>query len=370
MRSGKAAARLEKIRDTAAQAFANAGYAPLDPPIFAPADTFLDRLGEQFRRQTCFFEDGTGQELCLRPEITIPVCRMALEEGFDGTTPLRLRYCGTVFRLAQGGAGGLIQSLQAGVELLGEPNAAEADAEIIKLCLTAVEAQGLSGCRVTLGDAGAFADLIAGLALSDRQRAHVRTLFDAYGSALSERLPQEAAAVQPRVLDFDLALAQTEAELEAQSLVITGGRTAEDIARRLADRAGREQASAVPATARDALARFFALSAPVQQAAELLTAFFDSVGVASSAPGRLHSLAHALAAQGLPLQNIGFDASVHAPLGYYTGLEFRVECGDRNIAGGGRYDSLMGELADRRGWRIPAVGCALFLDEIVMESAP
>jgi ATP phosphoribosyltransferase regulatory subunit HisZ len=271
--------------------------------------------------------------------------------------------------LGNAGSGGLIQSVQAGVELLGESDAPSADAEIIGLCLAAVEAQGLTGCRVTLGDAGAFAELISGLSLSDRQRALLKTLFDAFGSSLSERLPPEAVEPPPRVLDFDLALAQTEAELEAQGLTITGGRLASDIARRIADRAGREQASAIPAAARMALAKFFSLRAPIDQAGSVLRTYFDSIGVTSDAPARLDRQSEALAARGLPVERIGFDASVHAPLGYYTGLEFRIEAGGKAVAGGGRYDGLIGELSARHGWHIPAVGCALFLDDI-LDAAP
>jgi ATP phosphoribosyltransferase regulatory subunit len=365
MARGNVAEKMEAMRDAAAETFARAGYSPVDPPIFAQADIFLDRLGEQFRRQTCFFEDGMGQELCLRPELTIPVCRMALENGFDASAAMRLRYCGPVFRLTQAGSGGLGQSIQAGVELLGQTDTASADAEIISLCLSALERQGLSEVRVTLGDAGAFAELLAGLRLRDRQRAHVKSLFDAFGSSLSERLPPEAAKAPRPGLDFDLALAQTETELEAKGLGITGGRSSSDIAKRLADRSGREQASAIPAAARTALADFFALKAPIHQAAKELETFFDGIGVASHAPQRSSALSAALLSRGLPVERLTFDARVHAPLGYYTGLEFSVEAGGKTVAGGGRYDGLVGEIADRRDWRVPAVGCALFLDDIL-----
>lgn len=81
-------AALDAARQAAGAVFAGALYEPVEPPIVAPAEIFLERLGERFRRLTSFFEDGTGEEKCLRPEITIPACRMALAAGYNGATQL------------------------------------------------------------------------------------------------------------------------------------------------------------------------------------------------------------------------------------------------------------------------------------------
>ncbi|MCC6919145.1 MAG: ATP phosphoribosyltransferase regulatory subunit [Alphaproteobacteria bacterium] len=358
------AARLDAVRARTAEVYGAAGYRLVEPPIFAPADTFLERLGEQFRQQTCFFEDGTGEELCLRPEITIPVCRMALDDGFDGTAPLRLRYAGPVFRLDHEHGGRLAQTQQAGGELLGAGAGAEAEAEVVALALRALEACGLGTARIALGDAGAFADLVSGLDLTDRQRARLKSQFDAHGSALAEHLPQAEDGKPARVLDLDLARAEVEATLEARSLTITGQRTVEDIALRLADRSGRAEARVIPPPARAALQDFFRLHVPMPEAAQAVAAFFRAARIESRAAERQAALAGALARAGVALDRVTFDAGVHAPLGYYTGLEFRVHANGTTYAGGGRYDSLIGELAGRPGWRVPAVGCALFLDAV------
>lgn len=359
-----AAARLDAARTAASGVFASAGYAPVEPPIFAAAEVFLERLGERFRRQTCFFEDGTGHELCLRPEITIPVCRMALDGGYAGAAPLRLRYEGPVFRLADEGLGALIQSAQAGAELLGAPERPVADAEAIHLAWRALAACGIAGASVALGDAAAFLDLIAGLDLTDRQRARLKSLFDIHGSALADHLPPEADGETVRALDLDLARVEVATDLDAAGLTLTGGRTVDDIARRLADRAARAQARSIPAEARQALAEFFALQAPMEEAAATLDAFFARHAIASTTPARFAALTLELEARGVPLAAIAFDTGIHAPLDYYTGLEFRIEAGGVTLAGGGRYDALLGELAGRPGLHIPAVGCAVFLDAV------
>jgi len=61
--------------------FAERSYSRVEPPILQPAELFLDRSGEEIRRRTFVLTDPAGQELCLRPELTIPVCRMHLAGG-------------------------------------------------------------------------------------------------------------------------------------------------------------------------------------------------------------------------------------------------------------------------------------------------
>src|ERR1700709_2463793 len=68
--------------------FASKSYARVEPPILQPADVFLDRSGEEIRRRTFVLTDPSGRELCLRPELTIPVCRMHLEGRGKFPAPL------------------------------------------------------------------------------------------------------------------------------------------------------------------------------------------------------------------------------------------------------------------------------------------
>ena len=84
------AALLDQL-DTQAAAilgvFGKKNYARVEPPILQPADVFLDRSGEEIRRRTFVLNDPSGAELCLRPELTIPVCRMYLDA--NGKFPAR-----------------------------------------------------------------------------------------------------------------------------------------------------------------------------------------------------------------------------------------------------------------------------------------
>jgi ATP phosphoribosyltransferase regulatory subunit len=51
--------------------FSGAGYERVAPAILQPADLLLDRAVEAIRSRTYVFTDADGNELCLRPDLTI-----------------------------------------------------------------------------------------------------------------------------------------------------------------------------------------------------------------------------------------------------------------------------------------------------------
>src|SRR5262247_3717492 len=55
--------------------FERAGYARVAPAILQPAEPFLDLSGEEIRKRMYLTTDPHGRELCLRPDLTIPVSR-------------------------------------------------------------------------------------------------------------------------------------------------------------------------------------------------------------------------------------------------------------------------------------------------------
>ena len=66
-------------------AYMRAGYARLSPAILQPAEPFLDLSGEDMRRHMYLVTDAAGRDLCLRPDLTIPVARHYLDAGSSGT---------------------------------------------------------------------------------------------------------------------------------------------------------------------------------------------------------------------------------------------------------------------------------------------
>src|SRR4030081_2237601 len=94
--------------------FAQAGYVQAEPAILQPAEPFLDLSGEDIRKSLYLTNDATGEDLCLRPDLPIPVARDYLASSHAGQ-PAGFCYLGPVFRY-RGGAPS--QFIQAGVATL------------------------------------------------------------------------------------------------------------------------------------------------------------------------------------------------------------------------------------------------------------
>src|SRR5581483_12036604 len=92
--------------------YTRAGYARIDPPVLQPAEPFLDLSGEDIRKRMFLTTDPEGRELCLRPDLTIPVSRDYLASPSAGQAQ-SFCYLGPVFRDRPDGAA---EFWQAGIE--------------------------------------------------------------------------------------------------------------------------------------------------------------------------------------------------------------------------------------------------------------
>ena len=141
--------------------FTQAGYQQAEPDILQPAEPFLDLSGEDIRKSLYLTTDPSGEELCLRPDLTIPVARDYLASPGAGR-PMGFCYLGPVFRY-RGGQPSEFQ--QAGIESFGRADRAAADAEMLALALEATDAFGLSDVEIRTGDVALFNALIEALDL-------------------------------------------------------------------------------------------------------------------------------------------------------------------------------------------------------------
>ncbi len=66
--------------------FIKTGHEAVAPAIIQPASVFLDVIGETLRARTYVFTDPDGEELCLRPDLTVPTCRLHLERHAEPST--------------------------------------------------------------------------------------------------------------------------------------------------------------------------------------------------------------------------------------------------------------------------------------------
>src|SRR5499427_4938106 len=95
---------LDGLAQRLVAAFTRSGYERVEPAIIQPADLFLDVVGEALRARTYVFTDPDGAELCLRPDLTVPTCRLHLARHPEGNIAARYCYRGSAFRYQPAGA--------------------------------------------------------------------------------------------------------------------------------------------------------------------------------------------------------------------------------------------------------------------------
>ena len=179
---------------TVMSVFIKAGYDAVAPAIIQPADVFLDVIGESLRARTYVFTDQDGAELCLRPDITVPTCRLHLERHADPTTIARYCYNGPAFRFQPQGATAAHprEFRQAGIERFGDEAREAAEAETVAIIIKAIEKIGFRDWTLKLGDIGLFSSVLDATGISPNWKTR---LDDAFLRPLSFREALKGFAV-------------------------------------------------------------------------------------------------------------------------------------------------------------------------------
>jgi len=356
--------------------FEKAGYAPVSAPALQPADIFLDMSGEDIRRRMYVFTDPAGDELCLRPERTFPVCRLYLDEGGGAK---KLCSVGPVYRYQQRGSAKLREFTQAGVECLDAPDAEAADAEVMVLGARALADAGLKDYDVAMGDLALFDALVDALDLPPGWRSRLkrhfwrpdyfRELLDrlAKGDAGEETGDRQALISAIAGLDDAQAKDVIEDVLKLAGIAPVGGRTVEEVAERLIEQA-ELASSSVPKAAARLISDFLAVSGTPQEGIARVRALAEGAGVSiEPAITRFERRLDLSAKAGFDLSRAHFATGFGRNMAYYTGFvfEFRVAAleQDSMICGGGRYDGLLSALGSEKP--VPAVGCAVGIERLL-----
>ena len=372
------AATLQRLRAQdrkIAEVFARHGYDFVEPPILEPAEIFLEQSGEDIRRRIYVFNDAAGNELCLRPDLTIPTCRMYLRQtAAPGNEPARLCYNGPAFRFQPPGRDRPCQFLQAGVECLGDPDLPGADAEVLALTIEALQASGLNRFDVQVGDLGLFFALLDRLALPPRWRERLKHQFwrpDELRALLARLLNNNtttSSAGRAAFLEAIGSLDETKARLAleevlAMSGILTaGGRDSREIAERFLDQAADAQTQGVPKEIADLINAFLKIEGTPQTALGEIDALCAAAGIdLSEARAPFEKRLDLMERRGLDPSKFQYAAQFGRTLEYYTGFVFDIRVPDMGehglIAGGGRYDALLQRLGAPSA--IPAIGGAI-----------
>jgi ATP phosphoribosyltransferase regulatory subunit len=354
--------------------YERAGYARVTPAILQPAEPFLDLSGEDIRKRMYLTTDPQGGELCLRPDLTIPVSRDYLASAQAGK-PAGFCYLGTVFRHRTNQSA---EFLQAGIESFGRTDIAAADAEMLALGLDATVHYGLERPDIQIGDVGLFAAFIAALDLAPAWKRRLIKDFN-HKRSLSqdlERLTISASHTRPEYQGVLAALAGSDPKA-ARALVTDlisiagvsaiGGRSVGEIADRFLEQAALGAQTSLPRETRALIERFLDIAGdPDEAAAKLRTFATDARLKLDTALDLFESRTGFLAARGIDVTRMRFSTAFGRGLDYYTGFVFELHdtAAQENgqLVAGGRYDGLLTRLGSPTS--IPAVGFAVWIERL------
>ncbi|HEX4626518.1 MAG TPA: ATP phosphoribosyltransferase regulatory subunit [Solirubrobacteraceae bacterium] len=292
---------LRAIESAVRATFERLDYGEISTPALEYEDT-LARADVGDAKPTYRLFDEQGAVLVLRSDMTVPIARVVGTRYPTAPLPLRFYYLAHAYRGVRPQRGQPREFLQAGIELVGSPSP-EGTIEALNVLCAALEAVGLEGYRVGLGDASLFPTLLDELGVAGESR----------GRILHELYSQDFAGLEREVARLDI-------DADAAGLLVR-----------------------VP---------------QVRGESAVLDDFAG--GVADAALASVRAVLEGVDAKAR--RRVIVDLGLARALGYYTGAVFEVYDPALGVplGGGGRYDDLLG----RFGRGLPAVGFALNVERL------
>jgi histidyl-tRNA synthetase len=314
-------------------------------------------------------DDGKGDWLALRYDLTAPLARVYAQHRNDLPTPYRRYAMGPVWRNEKPGPGRFRQFYQCDADTVGTASVA-ADAEICAMLADCLEEVGIPrgdylvrvNNRKVLNGVLEAIGLNEDLVLNPRPSGTSEWAEALYAEMVRRNIEQISRADVLRQIDkFD------KVEAIGVKQLLTDGR--KDDSGAFIPGVGLTEEAA------DRVIAF--LTSKGATAAETLANLRAAIGesaVGAAGVDELEQIAALLEAGGYGPDRIEIDPSVVRGLGYYTGPVFEAELtfeihdekGRKrqfgSVAGGGRYDGLVKRFT---GQEVPAVGVSIGVDRLL-----
>jgi ATP phosphoribosyltransferase regulatory subunit len=203
---------LRAITDAMRDVFEQRGYGEVQTPALE-YETVLTRGDSAAADPAYRLFDEHGNVLVLRSDMTIPIARVVATRYPTAELPLRFSYIAHAYRAVKQHRGHPREILQAGIELVGAPGP-DGTAEAVSVLCAALDAAGLTGYRVGLGDASLFPRVLAAAGIHD-----TGPILRELASRDMVGLERELSAVgAPALLDTALARGGVEVVPEGEPL--------------------------------------------------------------------------------------------------------------------------------------------------------
>ena len=330
-------------------------YIELDSVI--ETNHIVERSGESFRRFIFSFNDQNGNELCLRPDLTIASCLKYLNDKAKGTR--KVFYNGQAFRKTLNRTDPIIRN-QIGFEIIGSKKEKEDDKKIIETAIKSLSKINYTSGSLTIGNVEIFKLLLNKLDIPKRWRLRLQRHFwrENYFNELLKRL-ETNSDVDPTIVEIDKKRYQQ--MLKQAQYKMIAGRSVNEILERFNNKIKDPRRAKKGKNVAKIIKEFLKINCSIDQAANKLNSFFRKNKINL----RVESNYFPITKNKVSKLNIRYSASFGRQLEYYTGLVFKIEIKKKskniNIINGGRYDNLIGDLGSNK--KIPAVGAAINLND-------
>lgn len=164
------------LRDKIHRVFKLYGYSDIQTPSFEFFDVYNRERGSVSSKNMYKFFDRDNNTIVLRPDMTPSIARCAAKYFENEQNPVRLCYIGNNFINNSSYQGRLMETTQAGCELIGDSSSA-ADAEMIAMLIESVLSTGLTEFQVEVGHVGFFNGITAEAGLSKDAIAELKEII-------------------------------------------------------------------------------------------------------------------------------------------------------------------------------------------------
>jgi ATP phosphoribosyltransferase regulatory subunit HisZ len=371
--------RIRQLENRLLDFITQSGYDLIEIPMLESADVFLTRAGDKIIDRMFTFEHR-GRLLALRPEFTAAAARH-YNAHFAGQT-VRWQFAGVTFADDADETASNFQQHSIGVELIGQTGIA-AESEVMGILAESTAKTGLQNWHLVSGHVGLQSHLLGRFGLDSRtarlllaQREILKNPEQGKAYALEQINHVLAHTVEENALTdgipFDNNTDGTQRMLDVlldstQYGTTMGGRTRKEIALRVLQKRQRALEQHQIVAALDFLEQWVNFREALPTAFGRVADFIESDDILGQ-----HLLSEwqqtiEQVQRKTGAENILIQPNLARNWEYYTGIVFGIRANSGEyVAGGGRYDELIGLLG---GQKTPAAGFAFYLNRLLRELA-
>ncbi len=345
----------KNLSDSILKTVKSNGFKYIELPSVIEANHIVQRSGESFRKFIFSFTDQGGNELCLRPDLTIVSCLRYLENNLKGKE--KIFYNGQAYRKSENKKDSIVRN-QVGFEIIGSRNEKNDDKEIINTSLKSLRNFNYSSGEITIGNVEIFNLLISKLDIPKRWKLRLSRHFwrEDYFNDLLKRL-ETNSDVDPTIVEIDKK--RYFRMLKDEQSTIIANRTINEILSRFDKKIKDPRRPSKGRNISKIIKEFLKIKCPINNAAKVLNKFFKKYKINLLVDQRYFPVSK----NKINKLNVTFSAAFGRQLEYYTGMVFKIDIKSKskiiNCCNGGRYDKLISDLGSKK--QTPAVGAALNL---------